>query len=169
MGSVVSKYLSLLDSQRETAFVTLNRVTETQLWQKPVSKGRLLASTYRVVRWCWKLNGWYARLRRNRPYQTVIADLYRSPKFPHWVGFLWTPRYNKRKPVLLESLKAEIRTLHADIREFYEDKDEDVLGNLYLYDPWFRWCNLIVTLRIGIYHDQLHYDDIIKQDFEFKK
>jgi len=38
-----------------------------------------------------------------------------------------------------------------------------VLGNLYLYDPVFGWCNLIVTLRIGIYHDQLHYDDVFKQ------
>ena len=44
-----------------------------------------------------------------------------------------------------------------------------MLGNLYLYDPWFGWCNLIVTLRIGIYHDQLHYDDVMKQALEFKK
>ena len=44
-----------------------------------------------------------------------------------------------------------------------------MLGNLYLYDPWFGWCNLIVTLRIGIYHDQLHYEDIIKRAEEFRK
>ena len=76
---------------------------------------------------------------------------------------------NTRKPVSLEVLKAETRDLHAKIREFYEDKDEDVLGNLYLYDPVFGWCNLIVTLRIGIYHDQLHYDDVIKQAAQIKR
>ncbi len=37
-----------------------------------------------------------------------------------------------------------------------------MLGNVYLYDPVFGWCNLIVTLRIGIYHDQLHFDDVLK-------
>jgi hypothetical protein len=44
----------------------------------------------------------------------------------------------------------------------YNGKDKDMLGNVYLYDPVFGWCNLIVTLRIGIYHDQLHFDDVLK-------
>ena len=79
------------------------------------------------------------------------------------MGFLWTPRHNTRKPISFEQLKSELRTLHANIRQFYEGKDEDVLGNLYLYDPLFGWCNLIITLRICAYHDQLHYDDVIKQ------
>jgi DinB superfamily len=180
LASVVSKYLSLLDSQREAAFVILNGMTDVQLWQRPAPKewsiGEILdhnyllfASTYSVISWLWKLNGWYGHLRRNRPYRTETEDLYRSPKFPNWVGFLWTPRYSARKSVLLDTLKTEIRTLHGDIRKFYEGKDEDVLGNLYLYDPWFGWCNLIITLRISIYHDQLHYDDVIKQAAYLKK
>ncbi|MCK7482110.1 MAG: hypothetical protein M0C28_36885 [Candidatus Moduliflexus flocculans] len=64
-------------------------------------------------------------------------------------------------------MKSELRDLHGRIRSFY-GKDEDVLGNLYLYDPVFGWCNLIVTLRIGIYHDRLHIDDIFKQVRQFK-
>jgi hypothetical protein len=111
----------------------------------------------------WNLNGWYGRLRRNRPYEVEIENLYRSSRFPQWVGFLWTPRYNTRKPVPFEKLQTELRTLHRSVREFYEGRDEDLLGNLYLYDPLFGWGNLIVTLRIGIYHDQLHYDDVIRQ------
>jgi hypothetical protein len=180
MENSISKYLDLLDSQRESVFAVLNGLTDTHLWQRPAPKewsiGEILdhnyllfASMYPIVQWIWKLAGWYGRARRNRPYQTEIEDLYRSPKFPHWVGFLWTPRYNTRKPVPLERLKIEIRTLHADIRKFYEGKDENVLGNLYLYDPWFGWCNLIVTLRIGIYHDQLHFDDVLKQARQFRK
>lgn len=180
MSQVVTQHLDLLDSQRESAFTVLDGLTDSQLWERPAPKewsiGEILdhnyllfSSTYPIVKWIWKLNGWYGRLHRNRLYQTEIEDLYRSPKFPQWVGFMWTPRYNTRKPVSLEELKIELRTLHADVRRFYEGKDEDVLGNLYLYDPLFGWCNLIVTLRIGIYHDQLHYDDVFKQAAPFKK
>jgi hypothetical protein len=180
MTNLIVRYLDLLDAQRESAFTALAGLTDSQLWQRPEPKewsiGEILnhnyllfASFLPIVQWLWKLGSWYGRLRRNRPYETEIEDLYRDPNFPHWVGFLWTPRHNTHKPVLLETLKSETRDLHMKIREFYEEKDQDVLGNLYLYDPVFGWCNLIVTLRIGIYHDQLHYDDVVRQAAQFKK
>jgi DinB superfamily len=176
----IAQYLDLLDTQRESAFLALEGLTDSDLWQRPApaewSIGEILdhnylliASFLPMVRWMWKFTGWYGRLHRNRPYRTEIEDLYRNPKFPQWVGFLWTPRYSTRKPVSLEHLKTELGTLHANVRKFYEDKAEDLLGNLYLYDPLFGWCNLIVTLRIGIYHDQLHYDDVIKQATQFRQ
>ena len=180
MTHVAPQYLDLMDSQRELAFAALDGLTDAQLWQRPAPKewsiGEILdhnflltASFYSAVNWIWKLNGWYGRLRRNRPYKTEIEDLYRSPNFPHWVGFLWTPRHNTRKPASLDTLKSETKDLHMKIHIFYESKDEEVLGNLYLYDPVFGRCNFIVTLRIGIYHDQLHYEDVIKQAVQFKK
>jgi hypothetical protein len=180
MGAVVEKYLDLLDTQRESALSALEGITDSQLWQRPAPKEwsigeildhnyLLIASMYPIVERMWRFLGWYVRLRRKRPYATEIGDLYRDPKFPQWVGFLWTPRYNTRKPVSSGELKSELRTLHANVRAFYEDKDEDMLGNLYLYDPLFGWCNLIVTLRIGVYHDQLHYDDIVKLATQFRK
>jgi hypothetical protein len=180
MGNVVPRYLALLESQRENTLTALGDLSDSQLWQRPAPKewsiGEILdhnyllfASIYPMVKWMWKWMGWYGHLRRSRLYQTEIEDLFHSPKFPHWVGFLWTPRHNTRKPVSLETLKTELRTLHTQIRGFYEGKAEDVLGNLFLYDPFFGWCNLIITLRIGIYHDQLHYDDILKQASEFRK
>lgn len=179
MSEVVSEYLKLMEDQRESALSALDGITDSQLWQRPAPREwglgeildhnyLLMSSFYPIVQWIWNWLGWYGRLRRNRSYQTRIGDVYRNPKFPQWVGFLWTPRYNTRKPVTLETLKSELRDLHAKIHTFYEGKDEDVLGNLYLYDPLFGWCNLIVTLRIGIYHDQLHYDDIFKQVKQFK-
>ncbi len=99
MTDVISQYLDLLDSQRESAFTALDGLTNSQLWQRPASKewsiGEILdhnyllfASTYPAVQWIWKLVGWYGRLRRKRAYKTEIDDLYRSPKFPQWVGFL---------------------------------------------------------------------------------
>jgi hypothetical protein len=180
MNHVVTQYLDLLDTQRESAFAALDGLTDSQLWERPAPKewsiGEILdhndllfASFLPMVRGMWNLFGWYGRLRRKRAYQTHIEDLYRSPKFPQWVGFMWTPRFNTRKPVSLDALKTELRSLHEEVRRFYEGKDEDVLGNLYLYDPLFGWCNLIVTLRIGIHHDQLHYDDVVKQAAQFRR
>jgi hypothetical protein len=171
--SVVETYLDLLDSQRETAFNALNGISDSQLWRPPAPKewsiGQLLnhnyllvASTIPYVKVAWKYFHKRGERFRSRPYQTEIGDVYREPKFPMWVGFLWKPKYSAKKPVTFEKIKDEIRALHSDVRTFYFDKDEDVLGNVHLYDPLFGWINLIVTLRIGIYHDQLHFDDMIK-------
>jgi hypothetical protein len=179
MSTIISNYLDLLDTQREAAFSALDGLTDAQLWQRPAPKewsiGEIINHNCLVfesflpfVLWMWNWFGWYGHLRRNRPYKVEIEDLYRSPKFPQWVGFLWTPRHSPRKPVPLEVLKSEVRALHVKIRRFYEGKDLDMLGNLYLYDPLFGWCNLIVTLRIGVYHDQLHFDDVFKQAAQFK-
>jgi hypothetical protein len=99
MSTVIFNYLDLLDSQREAALGALNGLTDTQLRQRPAPKewsiGEILdhnyllfRSFYPSVKWMWKWFGWYGRLRRNRPYQTEIEDLYRSPKFPQWVGFM---------------------------------------------------------------------------------
>lgn len=180
MNRPVSRYLDLLDSQRESAFASFAGLTDAQLWERPAPRqwsiGEILdhnyllfASFYPILKWIWGLGSWYGCLRRQRPYKTEIEDLYRDPRFSQWVGFLWTPRYNTRKSVPFEQLKSELGRLHRDVRRFYEAGEEDVLGNLYLFDPLFGWCNLIVTLRIGVYHDQLHYDDIVKQAAQFRK
>ena len=179
LACVISRYLDLMDFQRETTFAALAGITDLQLWQRPASNewtiGEILnhnclltASFYPVMLGVWKLGNWYGRIRRNCPYQTEIDDLYRRSSFPQWVGFLWTPRYNRRKSVSLEVLKSETEIIHTKVRRFYDNKAEDILGNLYLYDPVFGWCNLIVTLRICVYHDQLHYDDVFKQVKLFK-
>jgi hypothetical protein len=180
MPSVVDSYLDLLDSQRETAFAALHGLDDAQLWQRPAPKewclGEMLDHNYLLIasflplaRFSWNaLHGW-ARKRRQRPYATQIEDVYRKESFPMWVGFLWTPRHNPRKPVPLAQLKQEMEALHHEVRAFYTGKDEDLLGNIYLYDPVFGWINLIVTLRIGIYHDQLHFDDIIKRAKDLKR
>jgi hypothetical protein len=170
---IVSTYLDLLDRQREAAFDALEGLSESQIWQRPAPKewsiGEIIDHNYLLinsflplVRWTWNTFGWWGWMRRRRPYAIEIDDVYHRKSFPMWVGFLWTPRHNPRKPVPLEMLKAETRELHAQIRAFYTGKDESVLGNLHLYDPIFGLINLIVTLRIGIYHDQLHFEDVFK-------
>ncbi len=174
MENSLSNFLDLMDSQRVAAFAALEGLSDSQLWQKPAPNEwsigeildhnmRLYDTFYPMVTGIWKWLRWYGERKRTRAYSIEVADIYRSPSFPHWVGFLWPPKHTPAKPVSFAVLRAETETLHAKIRAFYEGKEPDVLGNLYLYDPIFGWCNLIVTLRIGIYHDQLHFDDAVKQ------
>ena len=173
MSYVIQNYLDLLDSQRELAFTGLDGLTEEQLWQRPAPKEwcigeildhnyLLIGSTFPYVKAAWKTQQRRAERRRERAYTTEIEDPYRKPSFPMWVGFLWKPRYTPRKPVPLEKLKTENRDLHAAVRAFYTEKDPALLGHTFVYDPLFGSINLIVTLRIGIYHDQLHFDDVFK-------
>lgn len=169
---MVQAHLDLLDAQREAALAAVADLTEAQLWQRPAPRawsiGEMLHHNYRLmhsamlyIRPVWQLFGWWGRRQRHRPYLRDIPDLYRQGNFPMWVGFLWRPRYNARRPLTLAQLQAELRQLHSDIRTFYMDKEEDILGNLYLFDPYFGWLNLITSLRLGIHHDQLHYEDVI--------
>lgn len=173
MKTVVPAYLDLLDSQREAAFATIDGLSESQIWQRPApdewSIGEIIdhnillfASVSPLARLAWIAQGWYGRLRRQRPYPTETEDVYRRKDFPMSVGFLWTPRHNDRKPLPLGQLKEKSRAMHARVRDFYTGKEEDVLGNIYLFDPVVGWCNLITMLQIGIYHDQLHFNDVFK-------
>jgi DinB superfamily len=173
MPDIVQQYLDLLDSQREAAFATLDKLTEEQIWQRPAPKEwclgeildhnyLLIGSTFPYVKAAWRLQKRRAERRRARPYDIYIEDPYRKRSFPMWVGFLWKPRFTPRHPVELEKLKSENRDLHAAVRAFYSDKEPALLGNVFVYDPLFGSINLIVTLRIGIYHDQLHFDDVFK-------
>jgi hypothetical protein len=171
--NIIPQYLDLLDEQREAAFQALERLTEEQIWQRPepgewsigeiLNHNRLLFHTlFPMVRFVWRFFRWTGKLWRNREYSTDIADPYRKQSFPMWTGFFWTPKYTPNNPVPLETLKEESRLEHQSVREFYEGKPEDLLGNVFLFDPLFGFINLIVTLRIGIYHDQLHYEDVIQ-------
>lgn len=179
MNIPVIQHLDTMDMQRKSAFTALNDLTDAQLWQRPAPKEwsigeildhnmRLYDTFYPLVQGIWKWLRWYGERKRTRAYSTEIADIYRSPGFPHWVGFLWPPKHTPARPVPLSVLKSETEAMHAKVRAFYADKDPDLLGNLYLYDPIFGWCNLIVTLRIGVYHDQLHYEDAVRQARECK-
>jgi hypothetical protein len=97
-----------------------------------------------------------------------MPDRYRDGKFPMWTGFMWTPRYNPHRQVSLDVLKQELRSLHSQIAEFYTGKDEAVLGHISIYDPYFGLLNLILTLRLGIYHDALHFEDVIRLAEKFQ-
>ena len=169
---MVDSYLDLIDTLCEDAFTSLRGLSHDQVWRRPALKewgiGEILkhiylltSSTFPYVKFSWKSLPWFGNWRRSKPHQTDIPDLYRDGKFPMWVGFLWTPRHPPRKPVPIEVLFKEMRDLHQRVRDFYSDKDEDLLGQIYLFHPYFEFLNLIVTQRLGAYHDQLHFNDVV--------
>ena len=171
--NVIPEYLDLLDVQRRTVFTALDGLSEAQIWQRPAPKewcaGEILSHTVRFLdsflpglRFMWRFFGWFGRLRRERAYAIEIENPYKRPNFPMWTGFLWAPRHTPEKRISLAELKAEVEVVHGRLRSFYTGQDPDVLGNIYAYDPAIGVMNLITGLKVGIYHDQLHYDDLIE-------
>jgi hypothetical protein len=169
--NIIPGYLDLLDAQREATFAALDGLSEDQIWQRPAPKewciGEILSHTVRlfdsllpIFKIVWKLLGWYGRRRRQRPYSVEIDNVYKRPGFPMWAGFLWKPRHNPRKRIALVELRANVQDAHSRVRAFYTGKDEDVLGNIRMYDPAIGVVNLITALKVGIDHDRLHYDDV---------
>ena len=177
--NIIPDFLDLLDTQREATFAALDGLSEEQIWQRPAPKewsiGEILSHTVRlydsllpIFKIVWKLLGWYGRRRRQRPYSVEIDNVYKRPGFPMGVGFLWKPRHNPRKPIPLAELKANVQAAHSRVRAFYAGKDEDVLGNIPLYDPAIGVLNLITALKVGTDHDRLHYDDVQEMAASFK-
>lgn len=171
--NVIPEYLDLLDAQRRAVFEALDGLSEEQIWQRPAPKewciGEILSHNVRFLntflpglRFMWRFFGWFGRLRRKRPYVVEIENPYKRPGFPMRAGFLWAPRHNPGKPVPLEELQAEVEAVHGRLRSFYTGKDPDVLGNIYAYDPAIGVMNLITGLKVGIFHDQLHFDDLFE-------
>jgi hypothetical protein len=162
-----------MDAQREAAFSALVGLSEAQIWQRPAPRewsiGEILDHNVRLsesflpwIKINWALLGWYGQLRRKRPYPVEIDNVYKRRGFPMWTGFLWTPKYNPKRRTGKEILQKEAEAVHQRTRQFFEGKPLDVLGNIYGYDPVIGLANLVQTLKIGIDHDQLHYDDVIE-------
>ncbi len=180
IAKIVTRYLDRMDAQREAVIKEIDGLTEQQLWQRPRpgewSVGEILNHTviltksmFPLVRLAWGWFRWTSVLRKKRPYRTHMEDPYRKQNFPHWFSFPWKPKYSADNPVPLATLLEEMRATHQEVRAFYQGKDETVLGHVYLFDPLFGFINLILTLQIGLYHDQLHYDDVIKQSWALNK
>lgn len=170
--TALAVYLKLLDSQRQAMAFTLEGLEEAQAWQRPFAKewciGEILSHTVRfyhsflpALRSYYRLVGWFGRLRRNHPYKVTIENVYQRPGFPMWTGFLWSPQHTPKKPVPLAALLGEVEAVHASLQDFYAGKDQDVLGNIYAWDPAIGVVNLVTALKVGIDHDQLHYQDVI--------
>lgn len=168
---VVTEILALLDAQREAIFTELAAVDSPRLWQRPGPKEwcigenlahatAVLQSFRRMYQTSYALLAPVGHLRRGRPYQTEIDDVYARPSFPLNSGWMWPPKYTPERPATLAILHEMAAAEHGRVRKFYTGKDVAVLGNTPLYDPAIGRLNLIQALRVCVYHDAHHFATI---------
>lgn len=175
----VQAYLDLLDAQRQQIFAQLEAIPAERLWRRPepgewsigeiLDHTRLLNRSWRrIFQVAWPLLSPLGRLRRHKSYETEIDDVYARPNFPMSVGWLWKPKYKPADNISLTQLQQEVAGEHRRIRRWYEAREEAVLGHVNLYDPVIGWVNLVQALRIGVYHDALHYRDVARMCAELQ-
>ena len=168
---IVSTYLEMMDHQREALFGDMAGLSEELLWQHPAedewSIGENLdhlrvinSSTLRLFKIAWVLLLPLAKLRYDKPYKTDIDNVYKRPGFPLNTGWIWSPKYTPGTPTSLHILEDNLTNTHQEVRKFFTGKDPDYLGHVSLYDPVLGWLNLIRALRVGLYHDKLHVEQI---------
>lgn len=56
--------------------------------------------------------------------------------------------------------QAHLVERHQALEKFYAPKAPDLLGHVLLFDPVIGWLNLIRCLRVGMYHDEPHFEEI---------
>jgi hypothetical protein len=166
---VVSDCLGILEHKRLACFSLLEDTTDDLLWWRPSPRewsiGQTLdhlrvfnGSMLVIFRIAWTVELPWARFRRRRPYAVDTENHYARPDFPMNTGWIWAPRHTAEKPLPLTVLKDRLAETHHRIHAFYTSREPDVLGHVMLYDPVMGAMNLIQALRLGIYHDELHYD-----------
>lgn len=169
--NIVERYLQDMVRQHEAVFAKLEGLDEALIWQRPSQNAWCIGENLDHARALYAsmlplfINAWYlfkpvSMLRRKHPYPVEIDNVYKRPNFPQKVGWLWPPRYNPKRQISLLLLKEDIARDHQQVILFYRGKPLDLLGNTYLYDPAIGTLNLIQALRVGLYHDQLHYDAV---------
>jgi hypothetical protein len=166
---IVAEYLDMMDRKCDACLALLEGISDDLLWWRPAPRewsiGQTLdhlrvfnASMLRIFGIAWTVELLWARLRRSRPYAVDIENHYARPDFPMNTGWIWAPRHTPEKPLPFSALKDRLTAIQQRIHEFYLSRDPDLLGHITLYDPVMGSMNLIQALRLGIYHDELHYD-----------
>lgn len=170
-GNIVDLYLDLMDEQREQLFAELDGISPEDIWLPPAEKewsiGENLdhlrvinSSTLTLFKITWLFLLPLAKVRYDRAYDVEIDNVYKRPGFPLNTGWIWSPKHTPRKPTSTEVLKENLAQTHSEVRKFFTGKDPDYLGHVSLYDPVMGWLNLIRALRVGLYHDALHIEQI---------
>jgi hypothetical protein len=170
-GAVLGEYLDLMDTQRENMFSQLKNISQDQLWHRPqpeewsigenIDHLRVIyTSALTFFKFAWFFLYPLAYLRRDETFQAAIDNVYRRPGFPQNVGWIWPPKYTPNRPIPFSELKQGLVGIHRQVRAFYTSKHAGMLGNLPLYDPAIGWINMIQGLRVGIYHDEMHFGEI---------
>ena len=179
MPNSITRYLGLLDEQREAIFDELGPLPDAVLWYRPgprvwsigehLDHTRVLnCAARRLLMVYFPLASIFARRFRHRSYEADIDDVYKRPGFPMNMGWTSPPKYTPRRPSSVGFLRKALQAEHAACRRFYTKHDESLLGHVVIADPVALGAkgnrigavNLVQWLRIQAYHDAHHYERV---------
>ncbi len=173
----LNETFSLIDAQRKEIMQELEKLTASQIWEKPSknewSIGHWLEHLYKTIRLQRRGISIYvylatpiAKLFVEKPYETSIEDLFETK--PHSVPnpfFGIRPnRFEKRKVSLQEMIDL-LEIEKEKLKTILRNKDEAVLGHIKLYEGPFGFVNMLQSIKLIQYHERndfKHIKSIIK-------
>jgi len=171
MPSPITRYLDLLDEQREAIFHEVGPLPDAVLWYRPgprvwsigehLDHTRVYNSSLRrfLTIYFWPASI-FALPFRHRPYKADFDDPCKPPDYPKNLGWIWAPKYTPRRPASLGVLHEALRAEHAAHRRFYTTHDEGLLGHVVVADPFLGVFNLVQWLSCMAYHDAHHFERV---------
>jgi hypothetical protein len=170
--NALNAHLGLMHSQYKDLLDALGDIPADILWKKPSKEAWSIGENLdhlRVIYNSWMgfiRASWFffkplAQLRRNQPFETEIDNVYRRPGFPQKVGWIWPPKYTPSHPAPYDLLKQNLAGEYRKVEEFYLGRDALLLGHVPLSDPAIGTANLIQALRVAVYHDEMHIEQIL--------
>jgi hypothetical protein len=170
-AGAIASCLRLMHRQRDELFAHLDGISEDDLWRRPGPRDWSIGEnldhlrviymrTLPLLKACWIMQRPFVPLLWRGAYDVAIDNVYRRPNFPQNVGWIWPPAYTPSQPAPREVLEDNLRAVHDQTEAFYADKLPYMLGHTLLYDPAIGRLNLIQALRVGIYHDEMHFATI---------
>lgn len=171
-SKAMEQHFHILARQRETFYAEIN-ISEKAAWE-PLQAGKwsIAETMYHLVllaRLFRRFSGFYvpvmiplARLKKNKPYQTMIHDIYIEYKQkkgrPMPAPFLLKPSSHLQERMtfreIVDALGRETHKLKADILNI----TEVTAGHVYYPDPIAHYPNLIQCTHLLAIHEQHHFN-----------
>lgn len=177
----MQNHFTTLEQQRETIFPALQSLSNFQLWERPQenkwSIGETMYHLYLITKMlrvaatitipCTKV---FARMRRNKSFDTEINDIYKEYKEKHGKGmkapFILNPPQKIYHTMDFNKLTQLLTEETSKVAKIVEDVDEDIAGHIIFLDPAANNPNLIQAIQLLAIHEA-HHIRIIENDLTF--
>ncbi|WP_100012563.1 DinB family protein [Lentibacillus sediminis] len=168
-----------LERQREAIFPALQSLSMAQIWKRPQenkwSIGETMYHLYLITKMlrvaavitipCTKV---FARMRRNKPFDSEINDIYKDYKEEHGKGMkaILDPPKKIHSTMDFNELNQILTKESSKVAKIVEDIDEDLAGHIIFLDPVAHNPNLIQAIQLLAIHEA-HHIRIIENDLGF--
>lgn len=174
----LNKHFKTLENQRNTILPKLEALPFDELWKRPQedkwSVGEtiyhlyLLAKTLRVAaKVTIPATILFARLRKNKPFETEIHDIYKEHKEKNKKGmkapFILVPPKSIYRKWNFKGLNQLLYKETWTISKLVEGIEEEVAGHIIFIDPVAYHPNLIQAVQLLAIHETHHFRIIESQ------